>query len=42
MKNVTQTWESPVVEPKPGAQGAPPSPAKPSPQDVVNHGKSSG
>jgi hypothetical protein len=43
MKNVTQSWESPpAVEPKPGAQGAPPSPAKPSPQDVVNHGKSSG
>jgi hypothetical protein len=45
MKNLTQSWESPVVEPKPGAQGAPASPAspaKPSPQDVVNHGKSSG
>jgi hypothetical protein len=42
MKNVTQSWESPVVEPKPGAQGAPSAPAKPSPQDVVNHGKSSG
>jgi hypothetical protein len=42
MKNVTQSWESPVVEPKPGAQTAPSSPAKPSPQDMVNHGKSSG
>ena len=42
MKNVTQSWESPVVEPKPGAQGAPPAPTKQSPQDVVNRGKSSG
>lgn len=44
MKNVTQNWESPVVEPKPGAQGTSPSPspAKPSPQDVVNRSKSSG
>lgn len=43
MKNVTQNWESPVVEPRPGAQGSPSGPAKPSPQDVVNRGtKSSG
>jgi hypothetical protein len=31
-----------VIEPKPGAQGAPSAPAKASPQDVVNRGKSSG
>lgn len=42
MKNLTQNWESPVVETKPGAQGAPASPAKQSPQDMVNRGKSSG
>jgi hypothetical protein len=42
MKNVTQNWESPVIEPKPGA-ASPSAPTKPSPQDVVNHGgKSSG
>jgi hypothetical protein len=42
MKNVTQSWDSP--EPRPGAPGgAPSAPAKPSPQDLVNHGgKSSG
>jgi hypothetical protein len=43
MKNVTQAWDSPVIEPKPGAQGTPSAPAKPSPQDLVNKGgKSSG
>jgi hypothetical protein len=41
IKNVTQNWESPVIEPKPG-QAAPSSPTKPSPQDVVRTGKSSG
>lgn len=41
MKNVTQSWESPVVEPKPG-QTSPSGPSKPSPQDVVRNGKSSG
>jgi hypothetical protein len=39
MKNVTQSWESP--EPKPGAS-SPAAPARPSPQDLVNKGKSSG
>lgn len=38
MKNATQNWESPVIEPKPGAPGAPAG-AKPSPEDVANHGK---
>ncbi|HEY0993288.1 MAG TPA: hypothetical protein VGD80_39820 [Kofleriaceae bacterium] len=42
MKNVTQAWESPVIEPKPGAQGTPPAPTKPSPQDLVKGSKSSG
>jgi hypothetical protein len=45
MKNVTQAWESPVIEPKPGTQGSPSGsgPAKPSPKDLVNKGgKSSG
>jgi len=42
MKNITQTWESPVVEPKPGAQGSPPGPARPSPQDLSNKGSKSG
>jgi len=43
MKNVTQSWESPVVEPRPGAPNAPSGPAKASPQDLVNRGgKSSG
>lgn len=42
MKNVTQEWESPVIEPKPGAQGTPPAPTKPSPQDLVKGSKSSG
>ncbi|TMQ02376.1 MAG: hypothetical protein E6J90_03360 [Deltaproteobacteria bacterium] len=42
MKNVTQSWESPVVEPKPGAQTSPPGPTKPSPQDLVNKGKGRG
>lgn len=42
MKNVTQTWESPVVEVKPGADGTPTGPAKPSPQDVANKGKKNG
>lgn len=43
MKNVTQGWESPAVEPRPDAQGAPSGPARPSPQDLVNQGgKSSG
>lgn len=42
MKNVTQGWESPVVEPKPGAQTAPSAPARPSPQDVVNKTSKSG
>jgi hypothetical protein len=43
MKNVTQSWESPLVEPKPGAQTAPSAPGKPSPEDLVNkRGKSSG
>jgi hypothetical protein len=41
MKNVTQSWESPVIEPRPGAQGTPPAaPGRPSPEDVVNKGKS--
>jgi hypothetical protein len=41
MKNVTETWESPVIEPKPGAPAAPAG--KPSPQDVANKGgKTSG
>jgi hypothetical protein len=40
MKNVTSNWESPVVEPKPGA--TPSAPSRPSPQDLVNKGKSSG
>ena len=41
MKNVTQTWESPAVEPRPGQ----PAPAgKPTPQDLVNNkgGKGNG
>jgi hypothetical protein len=51
MRNVAQSWESPVIEPKPGAQGTPspspspssPGPTKPSPKDLVNKGgKSSG
>jgi hypothetical protein len=45
MKNVTETWESPAIEPRPGAPAAPAAPAapsKPSPQDLVNKGKSSG
>jgi hypothetical protein len=43
MKNVTQNWESPVIEPKPGAQSTPTPAGKPSPQDLVNKGgKSSG
>ncbi len=43
MKNVTESWESPVVEPKPGAQGAPGGAGKPTPQDLANkNGKSSG
>ena len=42
MKNVTQGWDSPIVEPKPGAQGTPAAPAKPSPQDLVNKGGKSG
>lgn len=41
MKNVTQTWESPEIVPRPDAQTAPAAPAKPSPQDVVNKGKAS-
>jgi len=43
MKNVTQSWESPVIEPKPGAAGAPAGGGKPTPQDLANKtGKSSG
>jgi hypothetical protein len=38
LKNVTQSWESP--EPRPGSQTSPTGPAKPSPQDLVNRGKS--
>jgi hypothetical protein len=42
MKNVTQPWESPLIEAKPGAPDAP-SGAKPSPQDLANKaGKTSG
>jgi hypothetical protein len=41
MKNVTQNWESPAVEAKPGA-ASPPGPTKPSPQDLVNRGKRNG
>jgi len=40
MKNVTQSWESPAIEPKP--DGSPTGPAKPSPQDVANKGKKAG
>jgi hypothetical protein len=39
MKNVTQEWESPAVEDRPGAQTAPAG--KPTPEDLVK-GKSSG
>jgi hypothetical protein len=42
MKNVTQTWESPTVEPRPDAQTAPATPTRPSPEDLVNKGKRSG
>ena len=39
MKNVTQTWESPVIEPKPGDPASsattPPAGSKPSPADLV-------
>jgi hypothetical protein len=43
MRNVTQAWESPVIVPKPGAQGTPSGPGKPSPKELVNKGgKSSG
>lgn len=42
MKNVTQSWESPMIEPKPGSQSSPGGPARPSPQDVVNKGSKSG
>jgi hypothetical protein len=42
MKNVTQAWESPAIEPRPGAQGTPSAPTKPSPEDLVKGGKSSG
>ncbi|HEX7838490.1 MAG TPA: hypothetical protein VF469_13540 [Kofleriaceae bacterium] len=42
MKNVTQSWEAPVIEPKPGTQGSPGGPARPSPQDLVNKGSKSG
>jgi hypothetical protein len=38
MKNVTQGWESPAVEPKPGSS----TPTRPTPQDLANKGKSSG
>jgi hypothetical protein len=41
MKNVTQNWESPVVEPKPGASPSG-GPAKASPEDVVNKSGKSG
>jgi hypothetical protein len=42
MKNVTQSWESPEIETKPGAPEAP-SGGKPTPEDLVNNGgKSSG
>jgi hypothetical protein len=37
MKNVTQAWESPVVEAKP--DGSPTGPAKPSPEDVAKGAK---
>jgi len=40
MKNVTQAWESPATEAKPGESS---EPTRPTPQDLVNkHGKSSG
>jgi hypothetical protein len=45
MKNVTQSWESPLVDARPGGPGssAPAAPGKPTPQDLVNkRGKSSG
>lgn len=42
MKNITQNWESPAVEPRPDAQGSPSDPARPSPQDLVNQGGKSG
>jgi hypothetical protein len=42
MKNVTQSWESPESETKPGAPDTP-SGGKPTPEDLVNNGgKSSG
>ncbi|HEX2687617.1 MAG TPA: hypothetical protein VHN14_13415 [Kofleriaceae bacterium] len=44
MKNVTQSWESPAITPKPGTQGTPSGGgARPTPEDLVNKGgKSSG
>jgi len=43
MKNITQSWESPEVATKPGAEGAPADGGKPSPEDLVKKGgKSSG
>jgi hypothetical protein len=40
MKNITQAWESPNQEPRPGESA---EPTKPSPQDLVNkRGKTSG
>ena len=35
LKNVTQGWESPLVEAKPGEAATPTGPTKPSPQDIV-------
>ncbi|MEO6776191.1 MAG: hypothetical protein ABI467_24775 [Kofleriaceae bacterium] len=40
MKNLTQTWETPEIEPPPGsgsAAGGPPPATKPSPADLVRH-----
>ena len=38
MKNVTQSWESPVVEGKPDMGGTPTGPGKPSPRELINKG----
>jgi hypothetical protein len=40
MKNVTQAWESPAMEARPGAQTTPSG--RPTPEDVANKGKTSG